>query len=316
MTTPTQKPNFFIVGAPKCGTTAMHSYLEQHPEIFMLNIPDSPDNLAGGKREIHFFGSDLNFSRPTLEEYLSYFNETKDEKIRGESSVFYLYFKRAAQEIKQFNAEAKILIMLRNPLEMMYSWHSQLVFWGDENIADFATALKAEATRQKGMGIPEKRDHPVECFFYSKIACYTEQVKRYLDIFGRENVEIIIFDDFKQDTLAVYRKTLQFLGCRDDFAADFKVVNANRQVRNIAVQQFLRRPPKSLRSVVRFLIPSRIRKSLRGSLEQYNVEQKSRSPLNPELKERLQREFRPEIEQLSELLHRDLSHWVGVGGNH
>ncbi|WP_017304889.1 sulfotransferase domain-containing protein [Spirulina subsalsa] len=309
------KPNFFIVGAPKCGTTAMHSYLEQHPEIFMLNIPDSPENMAGGKREIHFFGSDLNFSRPTLEEYLSYFSGASGKKVRGESSVFYLYSKQAAQEIKQFNPESKILIMLRNPLEMMYSWHSQLVFWGDETIADFETALKAENTRKNGTGIPIQRDHPIECFFYSQIACYTEQIKRYLDTFGRENVQIIIFDDFKQDTPAIYRKTLQFLGCRDDFEADFKVINANRQVRNLAVQQFLRRPPKSLRLMVRSLIPSPIRKRLRGVLEKYNIEQKSRSPLSPELNASLQKEFRSEIEKLSELLNRDLMAWVEGSGS-
>ena len=306
----TQKPNFFIVGAPKCGTTAMHSYLEQHPEIFMLDIPDSQENVDGGKKELHFFGSDLNFRRPTLQEYLAYFSEIRDKKILGESTVFYLYSQKAAQDINDFNPDAKILIMLRNPLEMMYSWHSQLLFWGDETIVEFEDALNAESDRKHGNKIPAKHDHPIECFFYSEIARVTVQVKRNLDVFERENVHIVIFDDFKKDTASVYQQTLLFLGCRDKFKPDFQVINSNRTIRNIAVQKFMRHPPKSFRSFVRAIIQSYIRQSLRQNIQQYNTQPKSRSPLESSLKKRLQQEFTPEIEQLSHLLNRDLTYWT------
>lgn len=130
-------PNFFIVGAPKCGTTAMHIYLRQHPEIFM------PE-----KKESHFFGSDLNsqyFIRDR-EKYLSLFSEAKDVKRIGEASVWYLYSKQAAYEIKEFSPSASIIIMLRNPVDMLYAQHSQFLYNGNENIASFEDALNAEKT--------------------------------------------------------------------------------------------------------------------------------------------------------------------------
>src|SRR5882672_1680365 len=111
-----RKPDCFIVGAPRCGTTAMYTYLGQHPEIFM-----------SARKEPHFFGTDL--SSPALvrdeQQYLSLFAKAQNEKRAGEASVFYLYSQRAAREIHAFCPSARIIIMLRNPVEMMYSLHSR-----------------------------------------------------------------------------------------------------------------------------------------------------------------------------------------------
>ncbi|RLG08342.1 MAG: sulfotransferase, partial [Thaumarchaeota archaeon] len=109
-----KKPNFFIVGAPKCGTHAMYTFLKAHPEIFM------PE-----RKEFQYFATDL--VRGTQyelseEEYLSYFRIAKDEKRLGEASTWYLYSKKAASNIKKFNPHAKIIVMLRHPIEMMYSY--------------------------------------------------------------------------------------------------------------------------------------------------------------------------------------------------
>src|SRR5438034_3527344 len=113
-------PGFFIVGAPKCGTTAMNDYLAGHPDIFMA------------KKEIHYFGSDLEIKQKKLsgEEYLDFFKEGEHKYIVGESSVWYLYSKNAAAEIKAFSPGAKIIIMLRNPVDMLPSLHSQHIFDG------------------------------------------------------------------------------------------------------------------------------------------------------------------------------------------
>ena len=115
------KPDFFIVRAPKCGTTAMQDCLSQHPEIFM---PEAKPPFYRGK-ELHFLGSELRANRKifTRDEYFSYFPKAKDEKRVGEATVWYLCSKRAAYEIKEFNPSSKIIIMLRNPVEMVYSCH-------------------------------------------------------------------------------------------------------------------------------------------------------------------------------------------------
>src|SRR6266545_5937438 len=131
-----RRPDFFIVGAPKCGTTALNDYLKDHPEIFI-----------SARKELHFFGSDLVFRGPrriTEQEYLSFFAPARHEKRLGEASVWYLYSQQAAAEIKAFSPAARIIIMLRNPVDMMYSLHSQRLYNGRETISDFAKALATE----------------------------------------------------------------------------------------------------------------------------------------------------------------------------
>jgi hypothetical protein len=124
-----RKPDFFIVGAPKSGTTAMYFYLKQHPEIFM------PE-----RKELHFFGSDFfapHFVRD-LKDYLKFFEGADNKKRIGEASPWYLYSKRAAFEIKEFNPDADIIIMLRNPVDMMYSLRETLRKKGIERASFFS----------------------------------------------------------------------------------------------------------------------------------------------------------------------------------
>lgn len=301
-----KKPNFFIVGAPKCGTTAMHHYLGQHPEIFVLtSTPQSMESILGGKKELHFFS----FHRCTLEEYLDYFSEAQSEKRVGESSVSYLYSQKAASAIKEFCPSARIIIMLRNPVDMIYSWHSQLVFWGDEDISEFEEALNAESARKQGLRVPKKHDHPIECLFYRDIARFAEQVKRYFEIFGRENVHVILFDEFKGNTSRVYRDTLHFLGVNEDFQAEFKVINANKIIRNQSWHNFLRDPPPMIRKLGKTLMPRSTYRNLRANLLHQSIQYQSRLPMNIKLRKRLQADFASEVEQLSHLLNRDLTHW-------
>ncbi len=293
-------PNFFIVGAPKCGTTAMSVYLKQHPEVF---IPH--------KKEPHFFGTDL--SSPVFykdkERYLSLFVGAGDEKRLGEASVWYLYSKRAAEEIKEFAPEARIIIMLRDPVEMIYSLHSQLLYSGDEDIEDFQAALNAEEDRKKGLRIP-KRARVVQGLCYRETAKYTKQVERYLHVFGPEAVNVIIFDDFKNDPAGVYRKTLRFLEVDPGFRTELRSVNPNTRVRSKVLRELgYKNPPKIARWFARLLTPGRMRGSLGKTLKRYNTRTEVRRPLDPELSKRLRAEFAPEVKQLSELLDRDLTHW-------
>jgi predicted DNA-binding protein len=294
-----KRPNFFIVGAPRCGTTAMYQYLKKHPEIFM------PDEW----KEPYFFGSDLSFRKPrmTREQYLSLFSRVRDEKRIGEASVLYLYSKHAAKEIKEFCPESSIIIMLRNPVDMIYSWHSELLYEGSENIEDFASALDAMEDRKRGLRIPTKTNL-IDCLYYLDIPRYTEQVQRYLDNFGRENVHIIIFDDFQRDTAGVYKETLDFLRVNPHFSTDLKAVNPNKALRVKALRRLVksRRAPLWLRVTV----PRPVRSWLLRSLSRLNTRYSPRPPIAPELRMRLQVEFTPEIERLSELLGRDLTHWV------
>jgi hypothetical protein len=294
-----KKPDFFIVGAPKCGTTAMNEFLKQHPEIF---IPDA--------KELHFFGSDLKFnlSRINKDKYLSLFLDAKDKCRVGETSVWYLYSKLAASEIREFSPSASIIIMLRNPVDMLYSQHSQFLYNGNENIECFGEALNAEEDRKHGLRIPPNVIF-VEGLFYRETVKYTEQVRRYLHIFGRENVCIVIYDDFKNETAKVYGETLRFLGVSEDFYPEFKVINPNKRVRSYALRDFLQNPPRVAKLLGKALVPENARQRLFKNLKFLNIKYEARPPMDSELRRMLQAEFASEIERLSELLGRDLTRW-------
>ena len=292
-------PNFFIVGGSKCGTTTMYELLARHPEIFMPRW-----------KEPHFFGSDLR-SRPGIskDDYLALFARARRKKKRvGEASTGYLYSKRAAAEIKEFNAFARPIIMLRNPVDVLYSLHSQHVYDGREDIQDFAAALAADAYRKAGTGSPSPLGR-IEHLFYREVVGYTEQTRRYLDVFGRENVMIIIFDDFARDTAGVYRETLCFLGVSPDFRPHLAIANPNKSFRSESFRGFLQRPPSVVRTLTHALMPRGLRQVLYVGLRRLNTSYKPRPPMEPELKKRLKSEFAPEVQQLSQLLGRDLSHW-------
>ena len=208
-----KKPNLFIVGAPRCGTTTLWSHLKEHPEIFMSR-----------EKELYFFDSDL-WGRPewapTVEQYLANFSSAGDlQKTIGEATPSYLRSKRAPTEIKSFSPEARIIIMLRNPLDVMYSLHAQALRYGTEPIGSFERALEADKNRQgrESVGYWEFTDFP-------------DQIKRYFNIFGRERVHVIVFDDLKKDLGSVCQGTLHFLDVSPYLVPITGARNANLGIR-------------------------------------------------------------------------------------
>jgi len=296
-----RKPDFFIVGAPRCGTTSMKTYLDKHPEIF----------IARG-REPHFFGTDFYSPSYIRDErtYLSLFATANNEKRVGEKSVRYLSSKRAAAEIKEFQPSASIIIMLRNPVEMIYSFHNHLFNQGFEDLDDFKAALEAEEDRERGLRLPMGLDSRENWrVFYRETARYTQQVNRFLNTFGREKVHIIIFDDFVSQTAEVYRETLRFLMVNSDFQAHFQKTNSGGRMHSRKLYIFMTRPPQLVRSFVQAAMPySLIQRAIWGLIN-LNSRYFARPPINPEFKRQLEKEFLPEVEHLGKLLDRDLTHW-------
>ena len=301
------RPNFFLVGAPKCGTTALDSYLKSHPEVFV-----------SARKELHFFGSDLKFaSRPGVENYLANFQTANGKPRVGESSVWYLYSRRAADEIYAFAPHASIIVMLRNPVDLLHSLHSQMVFTAKDDIADFAEALDAEDDRKRGLRLPTViQTHTIanydpKIFYYREIIKFSEQLERYYRVFGRGRVHVILYDDFKRKTAEVYRHALEFLGVDPVYQPGFPVINDNKSVRQHTLQRLLHYPPKPLLTAARVLLPrGRLRAAVKSQLLRLNTARQKRRPLEPELRLRLTNEFRPEVERLSDMLGRDLSDWT------
>jgi len=294
-----RRPDFLIVGAPKCGTTALSRYLTDHPQIHVAS-----------RKDLHFFGSDLGFTqrkRLSGAEYLEHFSPAKTSLRVGEASVWYLYSKVAAAEIAGFDPCMKIIIMLRNPVDMMHALYTQLRFngLGDEDLDRFEDALEAESARAEGRCLPPQT--PLrEGLLYRRVAKFSEQIMRYKRYFPADQICFVLHSDLRSDTPGVYRNVLEFLGVDTEFTPEFPVVNSSKVTRS----EGLRKIVSSVPSWLKDSIPNPLRLAVRSRFRHWNTVHQSRPRLSPQLRQRLLREFHPEVTAVSALINRDLSHWL------
>jgi len=296
------KPDFFIVGAFKCGTTALYAYLRQHPGVYM---PFHKEPL--------FFGDDLTrrYGRMTEAQYIALFRDAKPGQRVGEASAWYLYSTSAAREIAAFSPDARIIAMVRNPVEVMYAEHSQLIFNVEEDLLDFADALAAEPARRQGDRMPPGPLRP-ETLFYRHSVRFADQLERYFDVFGRDRVHVILFDDFRRDTAGTYRAVLEFLGVDPSFAPNFGVRNPNKRVRFPRLQRLVFQPPGPVLRLVPRLRRFPIVHRAREAMLRLNSSATQRQAMDAQLRSRLTAEMQPEIERLGKLIGRDLSAWTAA----
>ena len=279
----------------------MWRYLNAHPEIYL-----SP------RKDMHFFGKDyapLKRARFTFEEYLSHFEHT-DERAVGEASVWYLHSRFAAQEIFEFNPEMKIIVMLRDPVQMIYAHYTQMRFnaLGDEDLTTFEDALAAEPARREGRQIPTHCTL-ASALLYRDIAKVADQLERYYSVFPKEQVLVLFQEDMKTQMDALYRRALEFLAVDPDFQTDFKRINTHKEVRYEGVRKLIGVTPAGVKD----LIPAGLRTKLSKGLRRLNSKHAERKPLLPETEQMLRTELDAQIVKLSTLTGRDLDHWR-IGG--
>jgi hypothetical protein len=292
------RPDFFIVGAPRCGTTALYAYLRKHPQISM------PEH-----KEPMYFGRDLTslHERLTERDYLDLFRSATPGQRVGEASTWYLYSRTAAREIVEFSPNAQIIIMLRNPVDVMYSLHGELSFYGGEVVHDFAEALRLEPERMAGRNRgPSRRP---EALYYRDTVRFAEQIERYHEVFGRDRVRVIVYDQFAADVPAAYAETLRFLGVDDAFQPEFGIVNESKRPRLRRLQAVIVRPPRPVARLIPMLRRFPWAHRLRERILLANSRSVRRQPLDPELRRRLTLELQPEVERLERLIGADLSAW-------
>ena len=293
-----RQPSLFIVGAPKAGTTALHTHLGAHPQIFLPSQKDRP-----------YFASDLKFRRWRLsrDDYEAELRQGANAPILGHSCVWYLYSRCAADEIQRAAPSAKVVIMLRNPVDMLHAQHSQFLYNGNEDIADFGEALAAEPDRRRGRRVP-RRAHFVKGLWYLDTARFGEQVERYLRVFGEHRVTTIFYDDFRADPEGTVAGVARWLGA-DAVPLSVGVVNANRTVRHRRLQSLLMAPPPWLERGVHAVLPRSLHGRIAPWLIRRNVQERPREPVPAELRRRVATELADDTARLGELLGRDLGSW-------
>lgn len=298
------KPNFFIVGAPKCGTTALYEYLRLHPNVFMPEL-----------KEPHFFSTDLVTYHivGSGEEYAGLFAEAGEQHTRiGEASASYLLSETAIPAIRAYNPAARLIAMFRNPADMVHSFHSQLLYWSEETVPDFETAWRLQERRRRGLDLPRTCREPF-WLQYERIGRFGTQVQRLLATFPAEQVKLILYDDFAASPQTVYRDVLDFLGLPDDHRGEFPRVNENKRAKVTWLSNFIRKPPPILRSAYLSLKRTAVGSGLSAVKEKLldlNTTRARRPPLSPAFRAELVETFRDEVALLSSLMRRDLSRWT------
>lgn len=302
-------PNFFIVGFPKCGTTTVYENLRRHPEVFM---PWDPDEFWINK-EPNFFDQDIEidhrFSIKNESMYLDLFKDAQEKHI-GEASTFYIYSQEAPKRIYNMNPAAKIIIMLRNPVDMLVSWHFDCYRWGHENILDLETALNSEEDRKKGLRIPSRCYYP-QLLQYKSMGKYSNHIARYLDRFGPNQVKVILLDDLKNNPLDVFKELATFLGLEGDFIPDQANHNPSIKLSNFhqATLGFWERFGKAQKRLSIFpeSFWALAGKAFNKLFFSFGTIEKP--VLNYELRRKLIAYFLQDLKQVEQLINRDLSFW-------
>jgi hypothetical protein len=301
-----KKPNLFIVGHPRTGTSSLHDYLDQHPDIFMSPIKE-PNYFA---KDFHaesdqFHQKALYFPFRTEDRYLNLFKHWGNEKIAGEASATNLYSKESAREIYQFNKHSKIIMSFREPVDFLYSYHSTAIFSSGENIRDFQKALAHESERKKGDYLSKRVITP-SWLYYSEFISYSEQLNRFLNLFDREQVKVIIFDDFKTDTGKTYKEILEFLEVDPNFQPELSVVNPfKRDVKWPRLKYYLFDSPY-FRKIQHLIFPDTIYAKLVKTYKKAIIAKVPKQSIDPHVKGRLKARFKMEVKKLSNLLERNL----------
>jgi hypothetical protein len=301
-------PDFFIVGAPKSGTTALYQMLRSHPQIFMPSC-----------KEPWFFADELHERTPprpegtpqTLDQYLRLFAPAQPGQRAGEATTLYLWSHSAAARIAEQVPDARIVAILREPASFLHSLHLQFLQTYVETEPDLRKALALEDARREGRAVPRHTYWP-QALLYSEHVRYVEQLQRYRDHFAPEQMLVLIYDDFRNDNAATVRQVLRFLEVDDSLPVDTRRANTSVGVRSQRLNELVHavavgrgRPSRAVKAGIKIVTPTRARRrALRAT--QARIVFGEPAPPDPDLMHELRRRFEPEVARLSDYLQRDL----------
>jgi hypothetical protein len=300
-------PTFFIVGAPRCSTTAMSGYLRENPSV-CFSTPKEPHFFSYVCRE----NPDRDLEKEYLQRYFGHYDPTRHVAI-GEGSVSYLYDPEAIDRILAIDPNARFIVMIRNPVEMVRSYHMRMVYLLEEDEKDFRVAWELQEPRARGERIPSGCTDP-RLLQYAHVARFAQHIERLRAQSSPEQVHVTLYDDFVSQPRQVYLGVLDFIGAPDDGRSQFPRRQPSKLYRSRRLQQVLFKPPKLL---TRLVDVDRIRalgsdsrlKRLRKALIRRGHITVATPALDPGMREVLRKAFADDVARLEQLLGRDLGHW-------
>jgi len=288
-------PNFLIIGAMKSGTTALYYYLEQHPEIYMSPVKEP--NFFSSQEQENAADAVTNIGT-----YQHLFRGGSGKKAIGEASHSYLYEPSAAAEIKRYVPEAKLIAILRNPIDRAYSHFLHMVRSGTEPLDDFAQALREE----------EVRIHKERTFQdYIGRGLYYNQLKRYFRTFPQEQVRVYLYEDLSGAPISTVQDAFRFLKVDDSFVPDVSLRrNVSGQPKYKTLDGLLRRQSR-IKHAAKIYLPARMRWRLSKTFDDLKTRNLAEPPpVQSKVRRHLIGVYREDILKVQELIHRDLSGWL------
>ena len=298
-------PNFLLIGAAKAGTSSVFAYLGQHPEVFASPAKEPNFFALAGERVAYAGPGDTIINQASItdeQRYLALFRGSAGAKAVGEASTLYLYAHGAAAAIHRRAPGARIVVILRDPVERAYSSFLHMRRDGRDVESSFEAALELEDSR-----VARHWEH---LWHYTRLGHYHAQLQRYFDVFPPEQVRVWLYEDLKADPRRVLREVFEFLGVDPAFEPDMSIRHKVAGTpRSKALHTVLTRPNPA-KSLAKRLLPAHVRSRVYGALMHRNVRE-HRETMEEETRHRLQALFRADIERLESLLNRDLSSWAG-----
>ena len=302
-------PTFFVAGAGKAGTTSLHSYLSQHPEIFMSPVKEPcffADEIRCGRRSEsvekhlrHRSGVPVDPATripPDLAAYLRLFENVRGEKAIGESSAAYLWSETAASNILASIPNAKIILILRDPAERAFSQYLHQLSVG---------LTKSSFRHHLDACLHADRTQLSIYYPFLEAGLYSAQVHRFLDHFPREQIRIYWYEEAWRDTAALFRDLFEFLDVDATFQPDASQrILERRSPRAAGPHYWLKKV--NLWYPLRSLVPE----SLRSQLSAAFFRKGKALRIDPRDREYLIDYYRDDVLKLSALLDRDLSSWL------
>jgi hypothetical protein len=302
-------PNFLIIGAAKAGTNALYHYLRQHPQVYMSPWKEPKFFAFESEAELGFRaadGKDAPVNASVIldqAEYEKLFDEAGDgELARGEASTHYLYVEKSPARIKGLIPDAKLIAVLRNPVDRAFSSYQHLVR-DDLEPLDFGAALDAE---------PERiADHYAYLYRYTDMGFYSGQLDRYDKTFPESQLCVLLYDDLRSDPEGTCRRIFSFLGVDESFVPDMSGEYNRSGVPKHRFVQRLLNPSAPMKRRLWKVTPRFARERLLDAQTRMVNRNLERQTIPERERDRLREVFRDEVGRLEQRLERDLSHWLG-----
>ena len=300
-------PDFLVIGAAKAGTVSLYHYLGQHPQILMCPVNECNFfALEAADWTKHFRGPvdrlylDQHCVK-TLEVYRRLFDKAGPHQMIGESSPLYLFSALAAARIRHHIPNAKIVAILRQPVDRAFSNYQHFRQAQIEPIADFREAIRAEpARRAQGWG-------PWPFWYYAEMGFYARQLQNYFALFGRKQILVVLYEDLKSNPVGLLKRIYEFVGVDPAYTPDTSTRHNLGGVPRWDWLQRLMVKPSFAKSVAKSVLPTRMRHDFRNRIADWNTQ---KAALDPNVRAELNRVYRDDILNLQELIGRNLTQWL------